>query len=103
MRKVAFLVANDTFPEDMSIPCLRFTQNDANALKELLEDPESCGFEPKVYLNEASQRILIDLERISRDLSNDDTLLFYYSGHGRLRGNELCLVSRETTTLSRGA
>src|ERR1700732_37321 len=98
MRKVAFLVANDTFPEDPSIPPLRFTQNDANALKEVLEDSESCGFEPKIYLNETSQKILSDLDEISRELTQDDTLLFYYSGHGKLSGNELCLVSKETRT-----
>ena len=100
MRKVAFLVANDTFPEDPSIPPLRFTQNDAMDLEEVLSDAETCGFEPKLYLNENSQRILIDLERISGELAQDDTLLFYYSGHGRLRGNELCLVSKDTVTSS---
>jgi hypothetical protein len=31
------------------------------------------------------------------------TLLFYYSGHGKLRGNELCLVSNESITASLGA
>src|ERR1700730_4355825 len=96
MRKVAFLVANDRFPEHPAIPPLRFTQNDAEGLKEVLEDPETCGFEPRVYLNEASQKILSDLDEISSELTQDDTLLFYYSGHGKLSGNELCLVSKET-------
>ncbi len=100
MRKVAFLVANDTFPEDQTIPSLRYTQNDATALKEVLEDPESCGFETKIYLNETSQTILVDLERISKELSKDDIILFYYSGHGRLSGKDLCLISRESRTTS---
>ena len=55
MRKVAFLVANDTFPEDPSIPPLRFTQNDEMDFEEVLSDAETCGFEPKLYLNENSQ------------------------------------------------
>ncbi|MGH6936112.1 MAG: caspase family protein, partial [Methylocella sp.] len=63
MRKIAMLVANNTFPEDSSIPPLRFTQNDASELKEVLEDPETCGFETKIYLNEASQKVLADLEQ----------------------------------------
>lgn len=50
MRKVAFLVANDTFPEDPSIPPLRFTQNDASALAKVLEDPETCGFDTRLFL-----------------------------------------------------
>ena len=98
MRKVAFLVGNDTFPKDTSIPPLRFTQNDACEFAKVLEDPETCGFETRLYLNRPSQEILTDLDQISGELEQDDTLLFYYSGHGKLRGNELCLVSNETAT-----
>jgi Caspase domain len=100
MRKVAFLVANDEFPDDPTIPPLRFTQNDASELGEILADSETCGFETKLYLNETSQKILSDLEVISGELTQDDTLLFYYSGHGRLRGKYLCLVTNETKTAS---
>jgi uncharacterized caspase-like protein/Tol biopolymer transport system component len=104
MRKVAFLVGNDTFPKDPSIPPLRFTQNDARELAAVLENPETCGFETRLYLNRASQEVLTDLDQISGELGQDDTLLFYYSGHGKLRQkNELCLVSNETTTKSLGA
>src|SRR3984893_17003127 len=98
MRKVAFLVANDMFPEDPSIPPLRFPQNDAQKLAEVLKDPDTCGFEARHYLNTPSLEILSDLDEISRELAQDDTLLFYYSGHGKLSGNELCLVSKETRT-----
>ena len=103
MRKVAFLVGNDTFPKDPSIPPLHFTQNDAREFAEVLEDPETCAFETRLYLNRPSQEVLTDLEQISGELGQDDTLLFYYSGHGKLRGNELCLVSNESTTASLGA
>jgi Caspase domain len=103
MRKVAFLVGNDTFPKDRSIPQLRFTQNDAREFAAVLKDPETCGFETKLYLNRPSQEVLTGLEQISGELGQDDTLLFYYSGHGKLRGNELCLVSNESITASLGA
>jgi hypothetical protein len=82
MRKIAFLVGNDTFSEDPSIPPLRFPQNDANELAEILGDKETCGFETIPYLNKTSLEILSDLDEISRELTQDDTLLFYYSGHG---------------------
>src|ERR1700730_10416374 len=98
MRKIAFLVGNDTFPEDPSILSLLFPQNDAQKLAEVLKDQETCGFEAIPYLNETSQKILSGLDEISRELTQDDTLLFYYSGHGKLSGNELCLVSKETRT-----
>jgi hypothetical protein len=103
MRKIAFLVGNDTFPKDPSIPPLRFTQNDARELAKVLEDQETCGFETRLYLNRPSQEVLTSLEQVSGELGQDDTLLFYYSGHGRLRGNELCLVSNESITKSLGA
>jgi uncharacterized caspase-like protein len=90
-------------PKDPSIPPLRFTQNDAREFAAVLEDPETCGFETKLYLNRSSQEVLTGLEQISGELEQDDTLLFYYSGHGKLRGNELCLVSNESTTTSLGA
>jgi Caspase domain/WD domain, G-beta repeat len=103
MRKIAFLVGNDTCPKDPSIPPLRFAQNDAREFAEVLKDRETCGFETRLYLNRPSQDVLTDLDQISGGLAQDDTLLFYYSGHGKLRGNELCLVSNETTTTSLGA
>jgi hypothetical protein len=96
MRKVAFLAANDEFPEDDSIPRLRFPQNDAIDLAEILGDKESCGFEPHVHVNEPSYKVLEDLYGISDQLTEDDTLLFYYSGHGMRHKNELFLVSRNT-------
>jgi S-DNA-T family DNA segregation ATPase FtsK/SpoIIIE len=102
MRKIAFLVANDTFPEDKSNPRLHFPKNDAQTLAEVLKEPESCGFEAEVYLNKTSREILRKLEKISswKELSQDDTLLFYYSGHGKLSGNELCLLANDTETES---
>jgi uncharacterized caspase-like protein len=96
VRKVAFLVANDKFPEDPSIPSLRFPQNDANDLAEILGDKETCGFETRVYLNKPSQFVLGDFEETSLELTKYDTILFYYSGHGILRGKGLCLASTET-------
>jgi hypothetical protein len=57
MRKIAFLVGNDTFPKDPSIPPLRYTQNDAREFAEVLHDPETCGSggiipQPRETLNE---------------------------------------------------
>jgi uncharacterized caspase-like protein len=97
MRKVAFLVGNDTFPNDPSIPPLRFPRNDAKELGEILADQETCGFETKPYLNESSQSVLGDFEETTLELAKDDSILFYYSGHGIMSPeNDLCLASKET-------
>jgi uncharacterized caspase-like protein len=104
MRKVAFLVGNDAFPKDPSIPPLRFTQNDAQELAAVLEDRETCDFETKLYLNRTSREVLADLEQISGELESDDTILFYYAGHGRVRkDNQLYLYSKDTIFASLGA
>jgi hypothetical protein len=34
---------------------LHFSQNDARELAEVLEDPETCGFETRLYLNRRSR------------------------------------------------
>ena len=96
MRKVAFLVATDECPEDPEIPKLLFPKSDAETLAEILADKETCGFEPQVHVNEPSFKVLEDLYDICGQLKADDTLLFYYSGHGMRRGNELYLVSSNT-------
>jgi uncharacterized caspase-like protein len=98
MRKIAFLVGNDTFPEDSSILRLRYPQCDAKDLAEILGNKDTCGFETKLYLNKSSQDVLGDFEETTRagDLTKNDTILFYYSGHGILWENELCLASIET-------
>ncbi len=103
MRKVAFLVGNDTFPKDPSIAPLRFTQNDARELAEVSGEPGNLRFRNETLLEPAFARGSDCFDQVSGELGQDDTLLFYYSGHGKLRGNELCLVSNETTTTSLGA
>jgi uncharacterized caspase-like protein len=76
---------------------LRFPKYDAEALAKILDDKETCGFEPYVHVNKPSHEVLEDLYDMSSQLTESDTLLFYYSGHGMLRhGNELYLGSSDT-------
>ncbi len=96
MSKIAFLVATDECPQDPGIPRLLFPKSDAETLAEILADKETCGFEPHVHVNEPSYVVLEDLYSICGQLKADDTLLFYYSGHGVRHRNELCLVSSNT-------
>ena len=79
------------FPDDQSIQTLLFPQYDAKELAKVLEDPETCGFEAELYLNKSSWEIAPDMEMLSGELTADDTLLFYYSGHGKLSGSRICV------------
>jgi hypothetical protein len=65
-------MAGDSFPGPLaasrttdSIPRLRFPQNDAIDLAEILGDKESCRFEPHVHVNKPSYKVLEDLYGIS--------------------------------------
>ena len=98
MRKVAMLVANDTFPKDASLPPLRFAHDDASALADVLSDKESCGFDTTVYHNCASHTILNNVEKAAGELGAEDTLLFYYAGHGKLRRNGKLFLATDDTS-----
>ncbi len=98
LRKIAILVANDKF-EKAALPDLHCTQNDAVELQKILED-EICGFKTYLYLNESSYNIRANLDHICRGLTQDDTLLFYYAGHGKVDIDELCLITNDTTSES---
>jgi len=104
MRKVAILIANDTFPMEPSLVALKFTQNDVNELAAVLEQPEICGFAVKKFINETSTTILAGLERLSGELDVEDTLLLYYAGHGVIRKNgKLYLAANNTEQSTLGS
>jgi dihydroxyacetone kinase DhaKLM complex PTS-EIIA-like component DhaM len=104
MRKVAILIANDTFPMEPSLATLKFTQNDVNELAAVLEQPEVCGFAVKTFINETSMTVLAGLERLSGELNTEDTLLLYYAGHGVIRKNaKLYLATKNTEQSTLGS
>jgi hypothetical protein len=93
-RKVAILVGNDKFAK-ASLPPLSFTKNDIDELKEALED-SSCGFKVENYYNDTSLRIKSDLRKLCMTLNENDTFIFYYSGHGVVDNDNLYLITEDT-------
>ncbi len=80
---------------------LLFAENDANAIKEVLlrqdiKVVEEGDIETLVG-NPDSNDLRLSLGKILKKAENEDTILIYFAGHGKLDDyNSLCLATRET-------
>lgn len=95
--KVAILIAVEKY-SDAAIPSVKYARVDATDLAEALL--------PHVY-EESDQVVLVDgdatktiiesrVRRTIRSLSDDDTVLFYYAGHGFSKNGENYLTCYDT-------
>ena len=77
----ALIVANDVFV-DPGLRQLRAPAHDAEALAEVLSDPEIGAFEVATVLNRPAHEVDRAVEQFFADRSPDDLLLMHFSGHG---------------------
>ncbi len=87
-RRLALLVGPESFG-DGGFPDLRYTADDAQALGEVLEDPERGDFDRVITLTAAEQSGRASVraamaELGSQTVSADDTVFVYFSTHGTL-------------------
>lgn len=92
--------------QDESIPSLRFCINDAQALYELLVTNTNSGYAPERAsllmsqtgsLNHATRlSILKQLQAFANRAQSEDTLLFYFAGHGQSTEQEVYLCPADT-------
>lgn len=97
-RRIALLIASSRFPHEPGLAPLSGPENDVSAMREVLASPTAGGFaETTVLANEPAQDVRVALNQALRTAGRDDTLLIYYSGHGKLdyRGR-LCLAMTDT-------
>lgn len=70
---------------------LRFTTNDADEVARVLKSPHYGAFHRIILLTTeeltSRESILTELRRLRSDLRRQDTLVFYFSGHGSLELN----------------
>jgi hypothetical protein len=97
----ALIVCNYRFPAAQgSLRDLQGPKRDGLLLRDALTDYETGMFEKanvRDPLNDAtSGEILEAVEEFFESAEPDDTLLFYYSGHGRSRDQELYLCAHNT-------
>lgn len=98
----ALLFCNSVFPDDpVKLPRLHGPRRDGLILWSALTDPVRGLFRPDdvEVLFEGSRQDMADAaERFFAEAGTTDTLLFYYSGHGRRPPSGLILCCRDTVT-----
>jgi uncharacterized caspase-like protein len=94
-RKYALLIGLNRYLRPMSVPPLKYAENDVSELKGVLE---KRGYEvTAVRSDEASRgRVIAELYRLAGTVRDTDDLLIYYAGHG-VRNR---LASRKTYWLT---
>lgn len=102
-RRRALLMGNAAYTADPKLPDLACPLNDVAGLAEVLRDPAIGDFEAVATLCDASsaeaRRALVGFLRAAEPR---DTVLFYYSGHGKLDDNfalHLCTSDSEVDLL----
>jgi hypothetical protein len=101
----ALLVANSKFYEDPAhLPELNAPIYDMSRLKEVLTHPTIGVFDPgqvKLLPNARCADALLSIEGFFLDCEPGDTLLLYYSGHGKLDINNNFFLCAADTRLDR--
>lgn|GEM_PF-446327 len=96
----ALIICNSRFPESRgALSDLHGPKKDGFLLRDVLTDHTTGMFDKSEVrnLNEAESReVASAVEQFFRDAEPDDTLVFYYSGHGRTRNQQLFLCAQDT-------
>src|SRR4051812_19549602 len=77
----ALIVASYDYA-DSTLRGLRAPAHDAEALSEVLGDPEVGGFRVRTLLNEPSHAVNVAVEDFFADRTPEDLLLLHFSCHG---------------------
>jgi hypothetical protein len=95
-RRLALIVATDSYV-DAGLQRLRAPAEDAEALAEVLGDPELGGFDVTTLLNEPHWSINEQVEQLLVDARLDDFVVLHFSCHGiKDDAGELYLAAQNT-------
>lgn len=99
-RRIAILIANESFGLDSGLDPLRGPRNDVCALADVLGSPLLGQYDDVITLvDKNSWEIAAVLEETLNQADRKDTLLIFYAGHGKLDQNgRLCLAAANTTS-----
>jgi tetratricopeptide (TPR) repeat protein/uncharacterized caspase-like protein len=96
-KRYALIIGNSVYT-DKTLQQLITPAQDVEALAHVLRNPDIGNFEVSVRLDAESHRLRRDIERFFAKRKANDTLLFYFSGHGVIEGHsgELHLAVKDT-------
>lgn len=97
MQRHAILIANGRFTPESGLAPLDTPYEDVRQLAKNLSH-KSRGFKVRSPLIDQSASIIFDAltDLFTKQVAPDDFVLFYYSGHGLLDGNEFTLAASDT-------
>src|SRR6187549_2980517 len=96
MRRALLCACSDY--RDPAFTPLKYPLNDIEEIRHLLAEPELCGFEDiELLANPGRGEAHEAVEHLTADSSQDDLILFYFSGHGKLaQDGSVSLVLSDT-------
>ena len=95
-QRKALIIANDTY-EQQALRDLLAPAADAEALGQVLGDPQIGDFAVQVVRNEPAHVIEAQIEDVFADSRPDDVLLLHFSGHGlKSESGELFFAASNT-------
>lgn len=80
-RRIAIVIGTGEY-DDQVFQDLQGPAQDAMRLTKVLQDQNFGKYEVKMFVNSSSQSVNKAIEKFFAKTSRDDTVLFYYSGHG---------------------
>jgi Caspase domain len=84
-RRYAVLIGSSRFDKEPHLSPLKCPENDVDGMREILAETELGAFEePFVFKNAESYAVMHRIEEILSEVTGDDQLLIYYSGHGKM-------------------
>ncbi|WP_250635695.1 caspase family protein [Nostoc piscinale] len=95
-KKIALLIGVSQYGE--GIPSLSAALNDVAAMERVLQNPNLGGFEQvERLLNPDAIAMRTAIEKLFKEASRDDLVLFFFSGHGITNDEgHLYLTTRNT-------
>jgi hypothetical protein len=94
--KKALLVGVANYEQTNELPTLRTPANDVSEFRRAIAHP-NCGFEVDTLTDPTTNDLQKGIISLLADARSEDTLLFYYSGHGKLaQTGGLRLCARDT-------
>ncbi|MBO6503632.1 MAG: caspase family protein [Kordiimonadaceae bacterium] len=102
-QRKAILIGCSEYEDNAFLSPLKYAVNDIEKFGDLLGNPEYCGFSTTVLANPKCKDAASVLYQEIDQAGQDDFLLFYYSGHGKLsKSGALMLAMPETREVDLG-